>query len=84
MYFLYVAEPAGAFTQARSSMVMKRVLSSSIVVSFSAINGSTGLRVLGVGRWSLLGDSCGQHLGLLLFVDLDPTDEFSERRYVTS
>ena len=36
-----------------------------------------------VGRWSLLGDSCGKHL-LLVFVDLDPTDEISEWRYVTS
>jgi hypothetical protein len=46
------------------------------------INGSTGLRVL--GRWSLLEDCCGKYLGLLVNVDLDLTDELSERRYVTS
>jgi hypothetical protein len=58
MYFLYVAEPAGALARAQSSMVMKRALSSLTVALFSAINGSTGLRVLGVGVFlGILADS---------------------------
>jgi hypothetical protein len=38
----------------------------------------------GVGSWILLGDSCGKHLCFVEFIDLDPSDELSERRYVTS
>jgi hypothetical protein len=69
MYFLYVAELAGAVTRARSSIVMKQLLTSSTDSLFSMINRNTGLRVLEAGFFlGILAESIFALLNSLILI----------------